>query len=59
MDVLTYANPNASVLEIAVGRGDATLASIRTLAGPNGIERYADGTFTGIQRISLQTLRRC
>lgn len=59
MDALTHASPIARILEIGVGRGDATLASIRTLVGPNGIKRYADGTFTDIQRISLQTLRRC
>ena len=48
MDCLGHANPNLRILEVGAGTGAATRAAIKALAGPNGIKRYADYTFTGI-----------
>ncbi|KAK3293714.1 uncharacterized protein B0H64DRAFT_434836 [Chaetomium fimeti] len=48
IDSLAHANPNARILEIGAGTGSATRGAMKALAGPNGIKRYADYTFTDI-----------
>ncbi|KAI1635391.1 polyketide synthase dehydratase-domain-containing protein [Biscogniauxia mediterranea] len=48
LDCLGHVNPNMRILEIGAGTGAATRVAMRALAGPNGIKRYADYTFTDI-----------
>ncbi|KAK4173766.1 putative polyketide synthase [Triangularia setosa] len=48
LDCLGHANPNMRILEIGAGTGAGTRVAMGALAGPNGIKRYADYTFTDI-----------
>ncbi|RYP57289.1 hypothetical protein DL769_009575 [Monosporascus sp. CRB-8-3] len=48
LDCLGHANPNLRILEVGAGTGAGTRVAMEALAGPNGIKRYADYTFTDI-----------
>ncbi|KAL8731366.1 MAG: hypothetical protein Q9166_003458 [cf. Caloplaca sp. 2 TL-2023] len=48
-----HANPNLRILEIGAGTGAATRVAMKALVGLNGINRYADYTFTDISSAFL------
>lgn len=57
LDCLSHRNPNLRILEIGAGTGGATRVAMRALAGPNGIKRYADYTFTDVSPGFLTSAR--
>ncbi|KAK8072648.1 hypothetical protein PG996_005996 [Apiospora saccharicola] len=48
MDALGHVNPNMRILEVGAGTGSASRVAMGALAGPNGIKRYSNYTFTDI-----------
>ncbi|ETS86665.1 hypothetical protein PFICI_00493 [Pestalotiopsis fici W106-1] len=57
LDSLGHANPDLRLLELGAGTGGATRVAMKALAGPNGIKRYGDYTFTDISPGFLTSAR--